>query len=131
MLCTTTLWSEPEAKSPADLTFCIQQFRVCKDTLQQGPTPAAEVADPGAPRCPTGYECHRKGSGSWFSLGEMQAIDFKLIELEAKLEDAKVAAPRRFGWSLGCGGLIGPEFNSGATGVSATVGCGAIYGFRF
>ena len=71
------------------------------------------------------------GSGHWFTVQQLADIDKKLVSLENQVYRLELSKQRRFGWTAGCGGTIGPEFNGGQTGVSSTLGCGAMWGWRF
>jgi len=109
---------------PYGMTFC------------DGPSasPRAETACVGAFEvgcCPQGYECHKKDTGAWFTTAQLAQVDRKLILLQDQVATLELKKQRRFGWTLGCGGLVGPELNSGQTGITGAAGCGALWGFRF
>ena len=73
--------------------------------------------------CPKNLVC--------FTEKEAANIDRAIAVLQAELAVAHIKQVKHFGWTLGCGGTIGPELNSAQTGVSAQLGCGAMFGWRF
>lgn len=98
---------------------------------QESETDDSEYLDYTPTWCQPGWECHKKGTGGWFTLEQLAQIDKKLITLENKVYRLEVYKQRRFGFTAGCGGVVGPTMNSSDPGLSGTLGCGALWGWRF
>lgn len=94
-----------------------------KPTSPNQPPPLTMKAPDPEKDCPPGLVC--------FTPAEAAYMDKALAKLQAKLDEAALAKPRRFGFTIGCGTTVGPELNGGAGGLSSTLGCGAMWGFRF
>ena len=111
--------------SISSATFCGEPER------KTDPKPDMTYVDYVPAWCQPGWECHRKGTGGWFDLQQLAEIDKKLIDLENSVNVAKTFKMRRWGWAAGCGAMIGPELNAGQAGITGTLGCGALWGWRF
>jgi hypothetical protein len=75
------------------------------------------------PWCKEGYVC--------LTAEEAKDTAIYISDLEHIINNFKIRKQKRFGWTVGVGGSIGPTLEEFELSNSATVGLAAVWGFRF